>query len=72
VRAVAGVDLDIGAGEIVGIAGESGSGKTTLCAALVRALPKAARVSGDIRFDGRSIHALSQDELRQVRGRRSR
>jgi ABC-type microcin C transport system duplicated ATPase subunit YejF len=51
------------------IAGESGSGKTTLCAALVRALPKAARVSGDIRFDGRSIHALSQDELRQVRGR---
>jgi peptide/nickel transport system ATP-binding protein len=69
VRAVAGVDLDIGAGEIVGIAGESGSGKTTLCAALVRALPKAARVSGDIRFDGRSIDALSQDELRQVRGR---
>jgi len=69
VRAVAGVDLDIGAGEIVGIAGESGSGKTTLCAALVRALPRAARVSGDIRFAGRSIHALSREELRQVRGR---
>ena len=69
VRAVSDVDLAIRAGEIVGIAGESGSGKTTLCAALVRALPKAARVSGDIQFDGRSINALSAEELRQVRGR---
>src|SRR5262245_40854585 len=69
VRAVADVDLAIGAGEIVGIAGESGSGKTTLCAAIVRALPKAARVSGEIQFDGRSINALSAEELRRVRGR---
>jgi oligopeptide/dipeptide ABC transporter ATP-binding protein len=69
VRAVADVDLTIGTGEIVGIAGESGSGKTTLCAALLRALPKTARVSGDIRFDSRSINALSPEELRQVRGR---
>ena len=69
VRAVADVDLAIDTGEIVGIAGESGSGKTTLCAALIRALPKTARVSGDIRFDGRSIHAMSASELRQVRGR---
>lgn len=69
VRAVADVNLSIDAGEIVGIAGESGSGKTTLCAAFVRSLPKAARVSGDIRFDGRSIPALSPSELRQIRGR---
>jgi len=69
VRAVSDVDLSIGAGEIVGIAGESGSGKTTLCAAIVRNLPRTARVSGDIRFDGRSIHAMSASELRQLRGR---
>jgi oligopeptide/dipeptide ABC transporter ATP-binding protein len=66
---VSDVDLSIGAGEIVGIAGESGSGKTTLCAAIVRNLPRTARVSGDIRFDGRSIHAMSASELRQLRGR---
>jgi len=69
VRAVAEVDLSIQGGEIVGIAGESGSGKTTLCAAIVRNLPRTARVSGDIRFDGRSIHAMSASELRQLRGR---
>jgi oligopeptide/dipeptide ABC transporter ATP-binding protein len=69
VRAVSGVNLSIDAGQIVGIAGESGSGKTTLCAALVRALPKAARASGDILFDGRSMSELSASELRQVRGR---
>ena len=69
VQAVSGIDLEIAAGEIVGIAGESGSGKTTLCAALIRALPKAARVSGEIRFNGRSMHALSPRELRELRGR---
>src|SRR4029078_1562484 len=56
-------------GEIVGIAGESGSGKTTLCAALIRALPRAARVSGDVMFDNRSIYAMSPRDLRQLRGR---
>ena len=69
VQAVAHVDLRIEAGEIVGIAGESGSGKTTLCAAIVRALPKTARVSGEILFDGRAIDAMSASELRQLRGR---
>jgi oligopeptide/dipeptide ABC transporter ATP-binding protein len=69
VRAVSEVDLSIQAGETVGIAGESGSGKTTLCAAIVRNLPRTARVSGDIRFDGRSINAMSTSELRQLRGR---
>jgi oligopeptide/dipeptide ABC transporter ATP-binding protein len=69
VAAVSHVDLDIEAGEIVGIAGESGSGKTTLCAALIHALPRAARVSGEVTFDKRSIFAMSQRELRQLRGR---
>ena len=69
VRAVSHVDLRIGEGEIVGIAGESGSGKTTLCAALIHALPRAARITGEVRIGGRSIYALSPRELRQLRGR---
>jgi oligopeptide/dipeptide ABC transporter ATP-binding protein len=69
VRAVSHVDLAIEPGEIVGIAGESGSGKTTLCAALIRALPRTARVSGEVTFDNRSIYAMSPRELRKLRGR---
>ena len=69
IQAVSGVDLTIEPGEIVGIAGESGSGKTTLCAALIRALPRTARVSGDVTFENRSIFAMSPSELRKLRGR---
>ena len=69
VRAVSHVDLAIEPGEIVGIAGESGSGKTTLCAALIRALPRTARVSGEVTFDNHSIYAMSPRELRNLRGR---
>src|SRR6185312_11913285 len=69
VQAVSHVNLSIKAGEIVGIAGESGSGKTSLCAALIRALPRAARVAGDVIFDNRSIFKMPQRELRKLRGR---
>lgn len=69
VQAVSHVNLSIKPGEIVGISGESGSGKTTLCAALIRSLPRTARVSGDVIFDDRPIYAMSQRELRELRGR---
>jgi oligopeptide/dipeptide ABC transporter ATP-binding protein len=69
VPAVSHVDLEIRPGEIVGIAGESGSGKTTLCAALIRTLPREARVSGAVNFGGRSMYDLSPRELHLIRGR---
>jgi oligopeptide/dipeptide ABC transporter ATP-binding protein len=69
VQAVSHVDFSIAAGEIVGIAGESGSGKTTLCAALIRSLPRTARVTGEVTFDNRSIFAMLPRDLRKVRGR---
>ncbi|RKS06507.1 peptide/nickel transport system ATP-binding protein [Nocardiopsis sp. Huas11] len=59
VRAVAGVDLDIRAGETLGLVGESGCGKTTLGQSVMRARPEA---TGDIRYRdgrGRLLDALS-------------
>ncbi|HBO58897.1 MAG TPA: microcin ABC transporter ATP-binding protein [Alphaproteobacteria bacterium] len=61
--AVAGVDLDIRAGQTAALVGESGSGKTTLGNALLRLLPS----SGSIAFDGQDFRALTPKELRAKR-----
>ncbi|SCY03551.1 peptide/nickel transport system ATP-binding protein [Nitrosospira sp. Nl5] len=71
VRAVDGIDLDVGAGEIVGIVGESGSGKSTLALSVLGLLDRPGRiVEGTISFKGNDLQALSEDGWRQVRGRR--
>ena len=63
--------LDVGAGEIVGLAGESGSGKSmTIQAVLGLAGTVGATVTGSIRLDGTELTALSPAALRAVRGRR--
>jgi oligopeptide/dipeptide ABC transporter ATP-binding protein len=69
VRAVADVTLKIEPGEIVGVVGESGSGKSTLCAALIRALPPYARISGKVAFAGNPLYDLSVSQLRTLRRR---
>ena len=52
VRAVRDISLQIGDGEIVGVAGESGCGKTVLFRALLGLLPDSAHTEGSLRFDG--------------------
>ncbi|MFI6761103.1 dipeptide ABC transporter ATP-binding protein [Micromonospora sp. NPDC050417] len=67
--AVAGIDLDIGPGEVVAVVGESGSGKSTTAHAIVGLLPSAGRIdAGRIQFAGRDLAALPERELRAVRG----
>ena len=69
VRAVDGVSFTVGAGEALGIVGESGSGKSVTAQSLMRLLEEPARiVSGSIRFQGRDVLAMSQAELRKLRG----
>ena len=69
VRAVDGVSFSVEAGEVLGIVGESGSGKSVTALALLRILPKAARITGgSIRFDGRELLTLPERAMRRVRG----
>ena len=67
VPAVRGVDLDIAAGETVALVGESGSGKSVTATSVMRLT--SGRISGgSIRLKGRDLAALSELEMRRVRG----
>jgi peptide/nickel transport system ATP-binding protein len=68
-RAVDRVDLKVGAGRTLGVVGESGCGKTMLSRAILQLLPKKAKLSGRVMFDGQDLLQLSPEKLRKLRGR---
>jgi peptide/nickel transport system ATP-binding protein len=69
VRAVSGVSLEIGQGEVLGLVGESGSGKTMTAMSILRLLPRGGSItSGRIELNGRDLVTLPDKEIRQVRG----
>jgi len=71
VHAVNGVDLDVRAGEIVGLVGESGSGKSVTSRAVMGLLPRrTTTIRGSIRLTGDELVGLPEARYRRVRGER--
>ncbi|GAA1114279.1 ABC transporter ATP-binding protein [Nocardiopsis composta] len=65
--AVRGVSFSLDPGSKLGVAGESGCGKSTVALALLRLLPKTARIGGSIRVDGEDVIGMRWGRLRAVR-----
>ena len=66
VSAVAGVSLQVGRGETLGLVGESGCGKSTLARVLLHLLPA---TSGSVTVDGQELSSLRGRRLREMRRR---
>lgn len=70
VTAVDGVSFDVKKGEILGIVGESGCGKSVTSQSIMRLYNEKEMVKyeGEVLLEGRNLLALSEKEMRSVRG----
>ena len=69
VKAVDGVDLEVGSREIVAIVGESGSGKSVTALSIMRLVAEPGRIlAGHVLHRGRDLLALRDREMQEVRG----
>lgn len=66
---VRGINLEVQAGEILGIVGESGSGKSVTCYSIVRLLGEKGWTEGEVIFNGKNLLEISENEIVSIRGR---
>jgi peptide/nickel transport system ATP-binding protein len=65
------VSLRIAPGETLGVVGESGSGKSVTAFSILRLLQPPGQITGgQVLFEGRDLLALSESDMRAVRGAR--
>jgi peptide/nickel transport system ATP-binding protein len=69
VSVVRGVSFEMRAGEVVGVVGESGSGKSLTGRSILGLVPNGAHVTGSVRVNGAEVLAMSETQLRSLRGR---
>jgi oligopeptide/dipeptide ABC transporter ATP-binding protein len=70
VKAVDGVSYSVGSGETLGVVGESGCGKSVTALSVLRLVadPPGRIVGGTIRFQGRNLLDLRQQQMEEIRG----
>jgi oligopeptide transport system ATP-binding protein len=70
VVAVNGVSFSLGVGETLGVVGESGCGKSVTALSIMRLIndPPGQIAGGSIRFEGRDLLKLNEEEMQQIRG----
>ncbi len=72
VKSVNGVTYQVRAGQTLGVVGESGCGKSVTALSIMRllAMPPARFASGEVRYRGTNLLALSEKQMRGIRGNR--
>jgi oligopeptide/dipeptide ABC transporter ATP-binding protein len=69
VHAVDNVSFNVRRGEAVALVGESGCGKSVTAMSIMRLVAPPGRITrGEVRFKGRDLTALTEREMRNVRG----
>ena len=69
--AVDGITFHVNRGETLGLVGESGSGKSVTALSIIRLVMPPGRIAGGrVLFGGRDLLTLTEEQMRQVRGRR--
>ncbi|MCF6231634.1 MAG: ABC transporter ATP-binding protein [Rhodobacteraceae bacterium] len=70
-KAVNGVSLSVGRGEVLGLVGESGSGKSVTGFSIIGLVDAPGRIAkGSIKFQGTELVGMSENDLRALRGNR--
>lgn len=71
VQVLKGLSYSLSKGKVLAVVGESGSGKTVHALSLLRLLPPTANIEGGrVLFEGQDLVALSEKQLRKLRGAR--